>query len=382
MDGAFERLARQSSTQQQAQRAILRFVRTKPLGAIAAVLILIMMLSALFAPWITRYSPIEQVQGVVAVDAEILMSRPGQPDQVLHTLKQGDNQLMIELDYRRKNPGVRITTVENSVLLRILTSEETQSPASIVAPYRQQFPGAWEVTTQRLRLLPPSSNFWMGTDDLGRDVWSRVVYGARTSILVGVTATTLAAVLGMIFGVLSAYVKGWFDLVFQRVVDALMTFPLLILALVLASIVGAGLWNVTLLLGLVLSPRMIRVVRASALAIAENQYIEAARAIGASDLRIMFGHIMPNVWAPALVLAGLAMGVAVLTEASLSFLGVGVPPPAPSWGGMISGSGRTYFQTAWWMPVFPGIAISLTILAWNLLGDALRDVLDPRLRGS
>ena len=374
--------AERTSALRRLRHSTYRFFRYKPLGAVSGILVIALVLSAIFAPLLAPHGALEQVKGVVLVDGFIAMTGQDGKDVILHVLQPGETAILLELDYRNQNPGMRIRTVEQRTVLTKLTSEQQQEIDPIIAGYRAQYPDAWQVAAKRLRLLPPGRLFWLGTDDLGRDLWSRIVFGSRISLQVGIIATGMALGMGVFFGILSAYVKGWFDLIFQRFVDALMAFPLLIFALVLASIAGGGMWNVIFLLGIVLSPRMIRVVRGAALTVAQNQYIDAARAIGATDMRVMFRHIMPNVWAPILVLGGLLIGAVILIEASLSFLGVGIPPPAPSWGGMLSRSGREYFQVAWWMPVFPGVAISLAILGWNLLGDALRDVLDPRLRGT
>lgn len=247
--------------------------------------------------------------------------------------------------------------------------------AGLVAPYDpyQAISGAV--------MKPPSARFLMGTDNLGRDLFSRIIYGARISLTVGFGAVGFGVTLATIIGILSAFIGGKFDLLIQRYMDAQSAFPSIIFALAILTALGPGLFNVILAIGLSDIPRANRVVRGSVLSEMQRPYIDAARAAGARNLSIMFGHILPNVMAPIIIIAATDLGGAILAEASLSFLGLGVPPPNPSWGGMLSGPHRTYMLSAPWMAVFPGIAISLAVLGWNLLGDALRDVWDPRLRG-
>lgn len=239
-----------------------------------------------------------------------------------------------------------------------------------------------EATIVRERLQPPSIAHILGTDGLGRDVFSRVVYGAQASLYVGLVAVGLGTIIGSFFGLLSGYFGGKFDFTLQRVMDMLMAFPMIVLALAILSALGASLLNVILALSVVLTPSANRVVRASVLSVRENQYVEAARAIGCGHGRILLVHILPNVAAPIIVLASITLGLAILVEASLSFLGLGPPPPTPTWGGMLSVEGRRFFERAWWLAVFPGLAISLAVLSFNLFGDALRDLWDPRLRGT
>jgi peptide/nickel transport system permease protein len=230
-------------------------------------------------------------------------------------------------------------------------------------------------------LAAPSAEHWLGSDHLGRDIYSRIVHGARVSLIVGLASTLLGSVLGGIIGLLSGYVGGKTDLIAQRVLDILQGLPLLVLALVMSASLGPSIQNVVIAISIPIIPRAARVIRASVLSIREMQYIEAAGAIGARHLRIAFRHILPNTIGPFIVLCTAQLGSAILVEATLSFLGLGIPEPYPSWGRMLSVSAAEYAQKAPHLVLFPGIAISLAVFGSNLLGDALRDTLDPRLRG-
>jgi peptide/nickel transport system permease protein len=231
-------------------------------------------------------------------------------------------------------------------------------------------------------LARPGADHWLGSDHLGRDIYSRIVHGARVSLIVGLASTLMGSVLGGFIGLLSGYIGGKTDLITQRVMDILQGLPLLVLALVMSAALGPSIPNVVLAISIPIIPRAARVIRASVLSIREMQYVEAARAVGLRHLRIAFRHILPNTIGPFIVLCTAQLGSAILVEAALSFLGLGVPEPYPSWGRMLSVSAAEYAQKAPWLVLFPGLAISLAVFGSNLLGDALRDTLDPRLRGA
>ncbi|MGH7308115.1 MAG: ABC transporter permease [Candidatus Rokuibacteriota bacterium] len=247
--------------------------------------------------------------------------------------------------------------------------------AEWIAPYAydQQIPNG--------RLRPPGGTFLLGTDNVSRDVFSRIVYGARVSVTVGFVTVLIGNVLATVVGITSGYFRGRYDVVVQRIVDAWQSFPFLIIILSLLAVLGPGMLNVILSLSILVAAAASRVIRSATLAVVEHPYVEAARAIGCGHLRIIARHILPNVLATIVVVATIGLGGVILAEAALSFLGYGVPPPHPSWGSMLSGSGRTYMYSAPWIAIWPGVAISLVVFGFNMLGDALRDVLDPRLRG-
>ena len=230
-------------------------------------------------------------------------------------------------------------------------------------------------------LAAPGAQHWLGTDPFGRDVFARIIHGARISLAVGIGSTTLGAIFGVTIGLASGYLSGWVDLVFQRVTDIMQALPLLVLALVMTAALGPSLPNVILAISIPLVPIVARVIRANTLALREQPFVEAAKSIGMSEMRIAIRHVLPNTLAPLIVLMTAQLGSTILTEASLSFLGLGIPEPYPSWGRMLSESAAEYVRTAPWLVIFPGIAISLAVFGTNLFGDALRDILDPRQRG-
>jgi peptide/nickel transport system permease protein len=237
-------------------------------------------------------------------------------------------------------------------------------------------------TNAALVYAPPGSQYWLGGDQVGRDVFSRLVYGARVSLYAGLLSAFIGASIGMMVGVTGVHFGGKTDLIIQRVIDALMAFPPLILAIAIMAALGASLNNVVIALSIAFIPSTARVLRSQALAVKEMDYILAAKAVGASHARIIFRYMIPNCFALYIVLVTLFLGTAIVAEATLSFLGIGVPPDVASWGGMLNGAAQTYVNVAPWLGVFPGLAIAIVVLAWNLLGDALRDVLDPRLKGA
>jgi len=291
----FERKARGRTRWQ----SFLRFFRTKPLGGFGFTMVLVLVLMAIFAPWIATHDPYE---------------------------------------------------------LRV--------NALFVPP----------------AFAEGGREFLLGTDNYGRDLFSRIVWGSRISVYVAFTAVAVGSSIGALLGLTSAFVGGKFDIIVQRVIDAKYSIPALILALALMAALGSSVNNVIIAISINIIGSQCRVVRSTALGIKENMYIEAANAIGATGPRILFRHLLPNCFAPYLILVSAELGGAILTEASLSFLGLGVPPPNPSWGAMLSGAAQQYVERAPWMAIFPGLAISAVVFGFNIFGDALRDVLDPRLR--
>ncbi|MDD4875960.1 MAG: ABC transporter permease [Dehalococcoidales bacterium] len=230
-------------------------------------------------------------------------------------------------------------------------------------------------------LSAPTSKYLLGADNLGRDLLSRIIFGARISVIVGLCATTISVIVSTFIGIMTGYLGGKVDLVVQRMVDAWMCFPGLIIMMVLITILGPGMWQVIIVLGLQYGIAGSRVVRGAVIGIKENVYVDAARAIGCSTPRILWQHILPNILAPIIILFTTRMPAVILVEASLSFLGFGIPPPAPSWGGMLSGAGRSYMFMAPWIAIWPGVALSIVVYGINMFGDAIRDIVDPRLRG-
>ena len=232
------------------------------------------------------------------------------------------------------------------------------------------------------RLLSPSSEHWLGTDEFGRDVLSRIMHGARVSLAAGLGAAGLGTAAGVVFGLLGGYIGGFVDLAIQRVMDALMALPPIILLMVLATVLSPSLQNVVFAIAIFVMPSASRVVRGAVLAEKEMVYVLAAQSIGASPKRVMVRHVLPNTMAPIIILASIAVGSAIIIEAALGFLGLSVRPPAATWGTMLNTSAQTYMEQAPWLAVAPGLAIGVTVFSINLLGDGLRDILDPRLRGS
>ena len=247
--------------------------------------------------------------------------------------------------------------------------------ANFIAPY-----GMNQNNMQNV-LAHPSIHFWLGTDNLGRDLLSRVIYGARISVIVGLAATSLGTIFSTVIGVMCGYFGGAFDLIVQRFVDAVMCIPLLMLVMVVMSMVGPGMWQLIIVLGISGGINTSRVIRSAVIGIKENMYLQAAEAIGCSNTGILTRHILPNIMAPIIVGFTTYLPGVILTEASLSFLGYGIPPPAPSWGGMLSATGLEYMYLSPWMVIWPGLALTVTVYGVNIFGDALRDILDPRLRG-
>ena len=229
---------------------------------------------------------------------------------------------------------------------------------------------------------PPDREHWMGYDEVGRDVLSRVIFGSRISLIVGITSVVFGTVLGSVWGLASGYLGGKFDLITQRAVEVWMSFPSLVLALSLLVVLGAGLHTVIIAVAFTRVPYGVRVIRSVAIAVKEFMYVDAARSIGASEMRVMLRHVLPNCIAPFLIIMTAHTGTAIIVEASLGFLGIGIPPPTASWGNMLGSAVGQAINPHWWRIVYPGVAIVITVLSFNIFGDAIRDVLDPRLRGS
>lgn len=244
--------------------------------------------------------------------------------------------------------------------------------APLIAPYD---PDAQEST----RLLPPSASNLMGTDELGRDTFSRIVFGARVSLQVGIISVVIALIIGALLGIAAGFFQGRIDAWLMRGVDIMFAFPGLVLAIVIAGLLGASRTNAMIAIGLVYAPAFARVVRGSALAVMSEAYVEAGRVVGATNWRLVRQYVLPNIVAPLIVMISVYLSSAILSEAALSFLGLGTQPPEPSWGGMLN-LARTYMEISPWMAIFPGLAIMIVVLGFNFLGDGLRDILDPRLR--
>jgi peptide/nickel transport system permease protein len=247
---------------------------------------------------------------------------------------------------------------------------------ALLAPIVGRDPGAIDIT---LRLQPPGFHFPLGTDDLGRDVLARILYGARISLLVGFVAVGIATSIGILLGAMAGYYGRWVDALIMRFVDIMLCFPTFFLILAVIAFLEPSIWNIMIIIGLTSWMGVARLVRAEFLSLRERDFVLAARAIGAQDFRIIFRHILPNAISPVLVSATLGVAGAILTESALSFLGIGVQPPTPSWGNMLI-AGKQTLGTAWWLSVFPGLAILITVLGYNLLGEGVRDAMDPRIR--
>jgi peptide/nickel transport system permease protein len=248
--------------------------------------------------------------------------------------------------------------------------------ADVIAPY------GFNQIMPINRMKPPSAHFWFGTDNLGRDIFSRVIYGARLSVIIGLSAASLATISSVFIGIVSGYIGGKFDMLVQRFVDAWLSFPGIVVLIVFVAVVGPGMPQVITILGILGGIGGSRIIRSAVISVREQSYVHAAQSIGASTVRVMWRHILPNVMPPVIVLFTTGVGNVILAESALSFLGLGVPPPAPTWGGMLTGSARNYMYLAPWMALAPGVCLTLVVFSINMFGDALRDLLDPRMRGN
>jgi peptide/nickel transport system permease protein len=247
--------------------------------------------------------------------------------------------------------------------------------ADVIAPYgmNENWVGDY--------LGAPSAEFWFGNDNIGRDLFSRIIFGARISVIVGLAATAISTAISVLIGVVSGYLGGTFDLIVQRFVDGWMSLPTLVMLLIVISIVGSSMLSIILILGLIYGVPGSRIIRGSVMGVKEHMYVLAAKATGAGTTKILLRHILPNVMAPIIVLFSIRIPGVILTEASLSFLGFGIPPPDPSWGGMLSTTGRSYMTQAPWLALWPGVALAVVVYGANMFGDAVRDLLDPKLKG-
>ena len=245
--------------------------------------------------------------------------------------------------------------------------------APFITPYNPNAIDAWHV------LLPPSSGHWFGTDELGRDVFTRIIFGARVSLKVGFVAVGIAVLIGTVIGLFAGFYGGWVDSVLMRIVDIMLCFPTFFLILAVIAMLEPSIYYIMIIIGLTGWMGVARLVRAEVLSLKSRDFVSAARVLGASDCRIIFRHILPNALSPVLVSATLGVAGAILTESALSFLGIGVQPPTPSWGNILT-SGKDYIEFAWWLSLYPGLAILITVLSYNLVGEGIRDALDPRRR--
>ncbi len=262
-------------------------------------------------------------------------------------------------------------TVVGAVLITIMALMAIFSPwLNTHDPYKMDF---------KQRLQAPSQEHYLGTDEYGRDVYSRIILGSTVAMKVGFFSVSISLIFGVLLGLFSGYYGGWTDSIIMRIMDAIVTFPTLLLAIGIMAVLGPGLINLMIAIGVVYTPRFARVVRSSVLSIREKEYIEAAKITGCNNFSIIFEHILPNCWPPVIILSTINFGYAILWEAALSYLGLGAPPPTPSWGSVLS-EGKDFMIIAPWLTTFPGIAIAFVVLGLNLFGDGLRDVLDPRLK--
>jgi peptide/nickel transport system permease protein len=289
-------------------------------------------------------------------------------DRLAQGRKRRPRWLQAALDFARRRPLGAI----GAVIILVM------AVVGFGAPWLAPFDPL--TTDYGAMIAPPSLHHWLGTDAYGRDVLSRILYGSRTALVVGFGASLIGSICGALIGVASAYFGGRIDLIVQRIMDIVISFPIIILALSVVAILGTGVHNVIFAIAIPMIPRCARVVRASALAVREMPYVDAARAAGFGDARIVLRHMLPNVAAPYLIMLTSFLGQAILLEASLSFLGLGVQEPIAAWGLMLRGAAVDFAETAPWMAIFPGLAISLAVFGFNLFGDSLRDALDPRLR--
>ena len=281
--------------------------------------------------------------------------------------KKDETLLSMFIERFMRNP----LAIAGSAVILVLFAAAVLAP--LVAGYNPN-----QIDTTNI-LAPPSTAHFLGTDELGRDVWARMLYGSRISLLVGFVAAGISTVIGVVVGALSGYYGGWIDKLLMRFVDIMLCFPTIFLILAVIAIMEPSIWNIMIVIGLTSWMGVARLVRAEFLTLKERDFVMASRAVGARDMRIVFRHILPNAMAPVLVSAVLGVGGAILIESSLSFLGLGIQPPKPSWGNMLT-SGKDNIEIAWWLSMFPGLAILVTILGYNLLGEGLQDALNPRLK--
>ncbi|MHB8577637.1 MAG: ABC transporter permease [Dehalococcoidia bacterium] len=304
------------------------------------------------------------------IERGVLVDSPrGEPAGAFQVVLPARGRAGGALKLARRNP---LGTASAAIILLLIV---TAIAAPLIAPHDPT------ATNPREKLQGTTAAHLLGTDNLGRDIFSQIVLGARTSLWAGVSATICGTILGAIIGMLSGFIGGRTDYLIQRGMDSLQAMPLIVLLLVIVVALGPSLWNIVWALSIGILPAAGRIIRSATLSVKNEGYIESARVIGCRPVRIAFRHVLPNVTAHIIVIASVTIGGAILAEAALSFLGLGVPPPTPSWGGMLSSAGRRYFEEKPSLAIYPGLAISITVLAFNLLGDTLRDVFDPRLRG-